>query len=320
MFVTSSAKDTDFIVRVSDVYPDGRSMLLMDYPRRARYREGFDHEKLLKPGEPALLAFDVGWTSIIFNRGHRIRVTVASTGAPLYEPNPQTGGPQTIEFPKDAKVATNTVHHSRVLASRIIAPTPSEDAPAVRAVLRAQVEGKTADITAQLKQIADAQLRERVRKELPALQSALAFRAQAQAVDAATKEAGGLTVWSPGAPAWLVDLAGAEVLAPFRTLVSANLYNGNNPLKGKGGLNLAINDEWLARVAGLTTLTNLDVANCDVRGPGLKHIGTLRNLERPTCTSSTSPDSPSCACSPSPRPNAPARASRTSARCRQWRT
>ena len=222
----------------------------------------------------------MGWTSIIFNRGHRIRVTVASTGAPLYEPNPQSGGPQTIEFPKDAKVATNTVHHSRALASRIIAPTPSKDAPAVRAVLRAQVEGKAADIAAQLNQIADAQLRDRVRKELPALQSALAFRAQAQAVDAATKEAGGLTVWSPGAPAWLVDLAGAEVLAPFRTLVSANLYNGNNPLKGKGGLNLAINDEWLARVAGLTTLTNLDVANCDVRGPGLKHIGTLKNLER----------------------------------------
>ena len=280
LWVSSTARDTDFLVRVSDVYPDGRSMLLMDYPRRARYREGFDHEKLLKPGEPAKLAFDVGWTSIIFNQGHRIRVTVASTGAPLYEPNPQTGGPQTIEFPKDAKVATNTIHHSRLLASRIIAPTPSADAPLVRAVLRAQAEGNPVAVTAQLNQIADPQLRDRVRKELPALKEALAFRAQAQAVDAAAKEAGGQTAWSTPAPGWLVDLAGEEALAPFRTLASLNLYNGNNPLKGKGGLNLAINDEWLSRVAGLTTLTNLDVANCDVRGPGLKHIGTLKNLER----------------------------------------
>ena len=280
LWASSTARDTDFLVRVSDVYPDGRSMLLMDYPRRARYREGFEHEKLLKPGEPAKLAFDVGWTSIVFNRGHRIRVTVASTGAPLYEPNPQTGGPQTIEFPKDAQVATNTIHHSRVLASRIIAPTPSVDAPIVRAVLRAQADGQAGAVSAQVKRITDPLLRERVQKELPALKDALAFHAQAQAVDAAVRAAGGLTEWARTGPAWLADLAGAEALLPFRTLVSVNLYNGNNPLKGKGGLNVGITDDWLSRVAGLTTLTNLDVANCDVRGPGLKHIGTLRNLER----------------------------------------
>lgn len=124
LWVSSTARDTDFIVRLSDVYPDGRSMLLMDYPRRARYREGFDREALLTPGEPVKLAFDLGWTSIFFNAGHRIRVTVASTGAPLYEPNPQTGGPQTIEFPADAVTATNTIHHERLRASRILAPVP----------------------------------------------------------------------------------------------------------------------------------------------------------------------------------------------------
>ena len=124
LWVSSTARDTDFLVRVSDVYPDGRSMLVMDYPRRARYREGFDRETLLTPGEPVKLAFDIGWTSLIFNKGHRIRVTIASTGAPLYEPNPQTGGPQTIEFPKDAVTATNTIHHERTRASRILAPVP----------------------------------------------------------------------------------------------------------------------------------------------------------------------------------------------------
>lgn len=122
LYISSTARDTDFIVRVSDVYPDGRSMLIIDYPWRARYREGFDHEALLTPGEVYKLAFPVGWISQIFNKGHRIRVTVASTGAPLYEPNPQTGEPLTIEFPDNAVKATNTIHHSAKHASRIIAP------------------------------------------------------------------------------------------------------------------------------------------------------------------------------------------------------
>ena len=122
LYVSSTARDTDFIVRISDVYPDGRSILIVDYPWRARYREGFDHEALLTPGEVYKLAFPVGWMSQIFNKGHRIRVTIASTGAPLYEPNPQTGEPLTIEFPDNAVKATNTVHHSAKHASRIIAP------------------------------------------------------------------------------------------------------------------------------------------------------------------------------------------------------
>jgi len=120
--VSSTAKDTDFIVRVSDVYPDGRSMLLIDYPWRMRYRDGFESEKLMEPGKVYHLKFPVGWISQIFEKGHRIRVTIASAGAPLYEPNPQTGKPLTIEWPKDVVVATNAVHHSASHASRILAP------------------------------------------------------------------------------------------------------------------------------------------------------------------------------------------------------
>lgn len=122
LFFSSTARDTDFIVRVSDVYPDGRSILLVDYPWRARYRDGLDHETPVPPGEVCRLAYDVGWMSQVFNRGHRIRVTVSSTGAPLYEPNPQTGEPATIEFPSNALTATNTIHHQSQYASRIVAP------------------------------------------------------------------------------------------------------------------------------------------------------------------------------------------------------
>jgi predicted acyl esterase/poly(3-hydroxybutyrate) depolymerase len=144
LYVTSSAKDTDFIVRVSDVYPDGRSILLMDYIRRARYREGYDQEVFLEPGEICKMAFDVGWISQIFNVGHRIRVTVASTGAPFYEPNPNTGEPLTIEFPAKTVVAINAVYHDRQHASRVIAPLCSSDDK------RAQLERGRGELNARL--------------------------------------------------------------------------------------------------------------------------------------------------------------------------
>jgi hypothetical protein len=124
LFVSSSAHDTDFIVRVTDVYPDGRSILIIDMIRRARYREGYDREVPMTPGKVCPLSFDVGWLSQIFNRGHRIRVTLASTGAPFYEPNPNTGHPLTIEPPDDVVVARNAVHHDQVHSSRILVHVP----------------------------------------------------------------------------------------------------------------------------------------------------------------------------------------------------
>ena len=122
LFVTSTAKDTDFIVRVSDVYPDGRSIMIMDYVRRARYREGYEKEVFMEAGKIYKVAFDIGWFSQNFNKGHRIRVTVASTGAPFFEPNPNTGEPFTIDFPANSVVAKNSVKHEKQHASRVIAP------------------------------------------------------------------------------------------------------------------------------------------------------------------------------------------------------
>jgi hypothetical protein len=122
LFVSSTARDADFIVRVTDVYPDGRSILIIDWVRRARFREAWDREVFMRPGEVYKIAFDVGWISQIFNQGHRIRITVASTGAPFYDPNPQTGEPLTVEPAKKVFVAKQTLHHAAPNASRILAP------------------------------------------------------------------------------------------------------------------------------------------------------------------------------------------------------
>ena len=125
LYVSSSAKDTDFIVRVSDVYPDGRSMLIADYVRRARYRDGFEKEIFMEANKVYRVGFHVGWMSQVFNKGHRVRITVASTGAPFYEPNPNSGEPLTLEPPTKQLVAKNAVHHERGHASRILAPVVS---------------------------------------------------------------------------------------------------------------------------------------------------------------------------------------------------
>lgn len=122
LLVTATAPDSDFIVRVTDVYPDGRSILLVDYVRRGRYREGFEKEVPFTPGKVESVAFDVGWLGHLFAAGHRIRVTVASTGAPFFEPNPNTGETIGNDFPANAVVSHNTVQVNRRHASRVLAP------------------------------------------------------------------------------------------------------------------------------------------------------------------------------------------------------
>ena len=122
VWLSSTAKDTDILLRLSDVYPDGRSILIMDYPLRARYRQGFDKQVLLTPGEPARLQWHIGWTSLILNSGHRLRVTITSTGAPLYEPNNQMGDAQTLDWMKSSQKALNTLWHDARHLSQVILP------------------------------------------------------------------------------------------------------------------------------------------------------------------------------------------------------
>jgi putative CocE/NonD family hydrolase len=120
--LSSSAPDTDVFVRVCDVYPDGRSILIMDMIRRLRYRDGFDREVFLEPGQVQDVNISVGWLSQVFNRGHRIRITIASTGAPFYEPQPNTADPVSHEAPAQRQTAINRVYHHANQASRVVAP------------------------------------------------------------------------------------------------------------------------------------------------------------------------------------------------------
>ena len=90
LFVSSDCPDTDFTVKLTDVYPDGRSMLITDGILRMRNRNGVDHWEFMQPGEVYEIEVDIWSTSLIFNTGHRIRVAISSSNYPRFLANPNT--------------------------------------------------------------------------------------------------------------------------------------------------------------------------------------------------------------------------------------
>jgi predicted acyl esterase len=120
LFVSSDCPDTDFTVKLTDVYPDGRSMLVTDGVLRARFRESFEREELLEPGKVYEITVDLWSTALVFNRGHKIRVAVSSSNAPRFDPNPNTG--HVFRADKESRAATNTIYFSKQYPSRILLP------------------------------------------------------------------------------------------------------------------------------------------------------------------------------------------------------
>jgi uncharacterized protein len=125
LYVSSDCPDTDFTVKLTDVYPDGRSILVTDGIRRASLRESFQEEKLLEPGAIYEITVDLWSTSLVFNRGHKIRVAVSSSNAPRFDPHPNTGRP--FRSSTETCVATNTLHFSPRYPSRIVLPIHKEE-------------------------------------------------------------------------------------------------------------------------------------------------------------------------------------------------
>ena len=130
LWASSSCRDTDFAAKLCDVYPDGRSMLVLDGIVRARYRESFRQPTLMQPGKAYAFEIDLWSTSIIFNKGHKIRVAISSSNAPRFGPNPNTG--QATFDMSHAVVAENTIHLDRDRPSHIVLPRPVEQAAMAR--------------------------------------------------------------------------------------------------------------------------------------------------------------------------------------------
>jgi hypothetical protein len=119
----SSAPDTDWVVRLTDVHPNGVSRLLTDGILRARYRESTTHPTLIEPNRVYEFPIDLWATANTFLPGHRIRVAVTSSSFPRFDRNLNTGGP--IGAEASGRAALNTVFHDAVRPSRVILPVVS---------------------------------------------------------------------------------------------------------------------------------------------------------------------------------------------------
>jgi hypothetical protein len=127
LFVSSDCPDTDFTVKLTDVYPDGKSMLITDGILRMRNRNGFDHWEFMNPGQIYEIEVDLWSTSYIWNIGHRIRVAVSSSNYPRFLANPNTQ--DSISENSTYNIALNTLHICNLHPSCIIFPEIKKEIP-----------------------------------------------------------------------------------------------------------------------------------------------------------------------------------------------
>jgi len=120
LFVSSDAKDTDFTLKLIDVYPDGKAYNLDETIQRVRYREGYDKEVFMEKDKVYEVKLSALSTSNFFPKGHQIRIEISSSNFPRFDRNLNTGGNNYDE--KVGVIAKNKVHHSTKYPSRIILP------------------------------------------------------------------------------------------------------------------------------------------------------------------------------------------------------
>jgi len=121
LYAASSVPDTDFVARLTDVYPDGRSMNLTEGVIRGRFRESvWEPPKLIEPNRIYEYTVNLQATSNVFKKGHRIRVQVTSSNFPLWDRNLNTGN--TPGSDTEMRSAHQTIHHDREHPSHILLP------------------------------------------------------------------------------------------------------------------------------------------------------------------------------------------------------
>ena len=125
LFAASTAPDTDFIVKLVDVHPDGFAQQVCYGIVRARFRNGLDGPpELMTPGEVYELRIELLPTSNLFKAGHRMRVDVSSSDFPNFDRNHNTGKEDWADA--ELRTATQSVLHDGAHPSRITLPVIPE--------------------------------------------------------------------------------------------------------------------------------------------------------------------------------------------------
>jgi putative CocE/NonD family hydrolase len=141
--IASSGTDSDFVVKLIDVYPEdypdapdtmhsnkhvmeapplhmgGYQQLLRGEPFRAKFRTGWEKPTPLEPGKLTAIDFTMPDLYHTFRRGHRIMVQVQSSWFPLVDRNPQTFTDIPYTKPDEFKKATEQIFHQKTAASGV---------------------------------------------------------------------------------------------------------------------------------------------------------------------------------------------------------
>lgn len=92
LHVSTDAPDADLVARLTDVGPDGRSLLVQEGAQRLRFRDGVGAPRLMRPGEVEEVTVTMRDIAYLFQPGHRLRLTISASSFPRLERNLQTGG------------------------------------------------------------------------------------------------------------------------------------------------------------------------------------------------------------------------------------
>jgi putative CocE/NonD family hydrolase len=135
LYAATSQPDTDWMVRLADVHPDGRALFLGEGVMRARHRDPRKHGvfnplqlSTIEPGKPNEYTIEF-WrpTGNLFAKGHRIRIEISSSYYPYYLMNPNSAE-DNIGLVKEFHSAQQTIHHDQDRPSHVILPViPAAD-------------------------------------------------------------------------------------------------------------------------------------------------------------------------------------------------
>ena len=155
LFVSTTGTDSDWVVKLIDVYPPDRSMqatssgeehgkdvgpptptlagyqqLVRGEPFRGKFRKSFEKPEPFVPGQVEAVSFTMPDINHVFRRGHRVMIQVQSTWFPLVDRNPQTFVNIPTAKPENFKTATQRVVRSQTQASGVevfVLPAPGAD-------------------------------------------------------------------------------------------------------------------------------------------------------------------------------------------------
>lgn len=120
LFAATDGRDTDWMVKLVDVDPNGVAMNVAEGILRARFRNGVDKMELLAPNQVYEFAVDMAGTANVFQAGHKIRVDITSSNFPQFDRNPNTG--DDLGVSGKVRTAKQTIHSGGSRASHILLP------------------------------------------------------------------------------------------------------------------------------------------------------------------------------------------------------